>query len=164
MTDDLEIPHYEPGPPAFAPPFYLSHQRWDARHKCFNLAGMHVCARCLGTYPVLFAVLAWQLRRPMAPIDHPWDLWLLFVLPIPALVDWAFGQLTAWRGSNALRLGSGALLGAALGRALYIHMRHPGTVKIYAFGLVLVGFAGIVWGLRQVLGSRRVDGSGGPPG
>jgi uncharacterized membrane protein len=144
-----------PAEPAYAPPFWLSHHRFAERDRCFRLAGVHLCSRCLATYPVIFAALTLQLHRPMAPLAHPLDGWILFALPLPALLDWALGQLTGWKGNNALRFVSGALLGISLGRALYIHIRHPGTPLVYAYGLGLAGFAGIVWGLRQVLGSRR---------
>jgi len=142
-------------PPTYAQPFWLSHHRHAQRHACFAWGGVHVCARCLGTYPVLFAVLALQLHRPMAPLHLSFDPWLLFALPLPAVIDWSVGQLTAWRGLNGVRLLTGGLLGVALGRALYIHMRHPGTAQIYVFGLAGVAVAGIVWGLRVLLGLGR---------
>ena len=148
MSDALPAPTY-------APPFWLSHHRFEDRHRCFHIGGFHLCSRCLATYPVLFAALAMQLHRPMAPVSHPWDRWILFALAAPALLDWGLGQLSSWKGRNALRFATGLLLGCSLGRALYIHMRHPGTPLIYAYGLALMGFAAIVWGLRQVLGSGR---------
>lgn len=139
------------GEPTWAPPFLLSHHRFDERHRCFRLGGAYVCSRCLATYPVLCAALALQLHRPMAPLWLPFDWALLYLLPLPAVLDWVAGQLTGWKGSNALRFASGLLLGTGLGRAAYLYLRHPRDVRVFAFGLGLVGVAGITWGLRQVL-------------
>lgn len=150
-----ELPTYEPKDPVYAPPFWLSHHRWDERHKCVELNHTFFCARCLGTYPTLFALLVFQLHKPMAPPALALDPWILYGLAAPAVLDWSLGQLTAWRGSNAVRFVSGVLLGGALGRAVYVNMRHPGSALVYGFLLALCGVAGIVWGLRQVLGSRR---------
>lgn len=139
------------GEPTWAPPFWLSHHRFGERQKCVHVGGAYVCARCLATYPVMLAVLALQLRRPMAPLVLPFDALLLFALPIPAALDWAAGQLTAWRGSNALRFASGLLLGGSLGRAAYLYLRHPRDPRVFTYALAGVALGGIVWGLRQVL-------------
>ncbi len=135
-----------------APPFWLSHHRLDEAHKCVRVGPGYVCSRCLGTYPVLLAALAWQLRRPFAPLHLDLDPVLFFALPLPALLDWSVGQLTRWRGSNVLRLVTGVLLGASLGRCIYVNMRHPGDPKVFLELLGLSAVAGIVWGIRQVLG------------
>jgi uncharacterized membrane protein len=136
----------------YAPPFWLSHHRLEDVHKCFVVGGIHICSRCLGTYPVLFATLVVQLKRPFAPVVLPYDPWLFFVLPLPALVDWAASQFSWWRGNNALRFLSGCVLGVGLGRCVYVNMRHPGDVRVLVQVAGLSIIAGIVWGLRQMLG------------
>lgn len=136
----------------FAPPFWLSHHRLEEGHKCFRVGPWHVCSRCVGTYPVLFAALALQLRRPFAPVHLDLDPVLFLALPLPAVLDWSVGQLTRWRGHNLLRLVTGALLGASLGRCIYVNMRHAGDARVFLQLLGLSAVAGIVWGLRQVLG------------
>jgi hypothetical protein len=85
---------------------------------------VRVCARCLGTYPVLATFLAAQLSGH-APVVWTWDgPWAIGLL-VPALADWALGQFRKDWGSNLLRTGTGALLGLALGRTLYVHLQHP---------------------------------------
>ena len=135
-------------------PFWLSHHRAEEAYKCFRVGPWHVCSRCLGTYPVLFAALVLQLRRPFAPVHLDTDLWLFAGLPLPAVLDWSVGQLTRWRGNNGVRLASGLLLGASLGRCIYVNMRHPGDVRVFVQLLGLSAVAGVVWGIRQVLGLR----------
>lgn len=85
---------------------------------------MHVCARCLGTYPVLFGVIALQFAVH-APLSHALDVPLALGLLAPALADWAWGRFHPHVFSNAWRLFTGVLLGVALGRTLFIHLQRP---------------------------------------
>jgi uncharacterized membrane protein len=139
----------------YAPPFWLSHHRAEDAHKCFRLGGIHLCARCAGTYPVLLVVLVLQLRRPFAPVHLESDPWLFLALPLPAVTDWTLGQLTRWRGNNLVRFVSGCLLGGSLGRLVYVNLRQPGDPRVFLEILGLCAVAGIVWGIRQVLGLPR---------
>lgn len=104
--------------------FWLSHHHADELDRTFNLGGVHVCARCLGTYPVLFAAIALQFKLH-APLDHPLDLLFSLGLLAPALIDWAYGRFRPHAFSNAWRFFTGALLGLALGRTLFIHLQRP---------------------------------------
>jgi hypothetical protein len=72
--------------------FWLSHHHADELDRCFQLGGVHVCARCLGTYPVMFAAIAAQLALK-APLEHALDLPIALGLIGPALADWAWGCL-----------------------------------------------------------------------
>lgn len=111
-------------PKAPQSPFWLSHHPPDEYARTFRIGSVHVCARCLGTYPVLFAAIAVQLAlnaRLSWRFDGPWSIALL----LPALTDWSFGRFRPHAGSNLIRTGSGILLGLALGRTLYIHLRAP---------------------------------------
>lgn len=105
-------------------PFILSHHPPEAYNRCLSVAGLHLCARCTGVYPVLFGLLAVQLAL-RAPLTHPWDTWIAWVLPIPAVFDWARGRFNPASGTNLVRLVTGVMLGVALGRTLYLHLRQP---------------------------------------
>jgi uncharacterized membrane protein len=104
--------------------FWLSHHHADEHHRTYVLGGVRICARCLGVYPVMLAGIAAQVAvGASTPWRHdpPWAIGLL----IPALVDWARGRFRPHAGSNGLRTATGVLLGLALARTLYIHLREP---------------------------------------
>lgn len=105
-------------------PFWLSHHGADELDRCWRLGGVHVCARCLGTYPVLALTMALQ-GAFRAPLAHPADVPLAVGLLAPALGDWAFGRFFPHRLSNAWRTFTGVLLGIALGRSLFVHVQRP---------------------------------------
>ena len=154
MSDEwvpLQTP--EPEPVRYAEPFWLSHHRLEDQHKCLKVWSRWVCTRCLGMYPAMLGLLAWLLWPPLGPKQWEWDKVALWALPVPALLDWSAGQLTRWKGYNALRLGSGVLLGLALGRAVYLNMRTPRHPLVFQMMVGLSAIAGVVWGIRQVLGS-----------
>ncbi len=107
-----------------------------------------VCSRCLGLYPLLFGLIAAQiaLRAPMSWLG---DIFVALVLPLPALVDWGRGRFNPRTGTNALRLATGLLLGAALARTLYLHMRVPfHGLAALQLGLLLVSAAGVELAVR----------------
>ena len=104
--------------------FWLSHHHEEEYNRTYLLGGMRVCARCLGTYPVLLAVMV-GLFKLRAPLAWPWDVPVVLGLTLPALVDWAVGRFRPAAGSNAVRTLTGVLLGVALGRSLFVHVQKP---------------------------------------
>ena len=128
--------------------FWLSHHHEAELNRCYRIAGRHVCARCLGTYPVLFSLLALQLvnRTPeVLPFDWP----AVLLLTAPATLDWAYGQFRPRALPNWWRTLTGILLGMGLARSLYLHLRHPfpplllaqlGMVILVALPVILVRY------------------------
>ena len=120
--------------------FWLSHHRVDELDRCWKLGGVYLCARCLGTYPILFAAIAAQLRLH-APLSHPLDLPIALGLLAPALADWAFGRFHPHAFGNPWRTFTGILLGLALGRTLFIHLQRPLPVSLLLQMALVTGVA-----------------------
>ncbi len=120
--------------------FWLSHHPPDELDRCYRFGTLHVCARCLGTYPVMFAGIAAQLAFH-APLEHPRDVPLGVALVLPAALDWAYGRFQPHRFSNAWRTATGVLLGLGLGRSLFIHLQRPLPVVLIAQAFVVTGIA-----------------------
>lgn len=116
--------------------FWLSHHHPEEYNRTYLLGGVRVCARCLGTYPVLFAAI-WVQAKLKVPLEWRWDgLWAL-LLPLPALVDWSLGRFRPASSSNLIRTVTGVLLGLGLARTLFIHFQRPLPVWLVAqLGLV----------------------------
>lgn len=120
--------------------FWLSHHPPDELDRCYRLGAVHVCARCLGTYPVMFAAIVAQVALRF-PLEHPLDVPLCVALVLPATIDWALGRFDPHRFSNAWRTLTGILLGLGLGRSLFIHLQRPMPTALVAQGLVVTGIA-----------------------
>jgi uncharacterized membrane protein len=123
--------------------FWLSHHRDDELDRCYRIGRVHVCARCLGTYPVLFAAFFIQFGL-RAPLSHPLDVPLVLALTVPALADWAHGRFRPRAFTNAWRTLTGAALGVALGRTLFIHVQKPLPAALIAQALLVTAVAGPV--------------------
>ncbi len=120
--------------------FWLSHHPPDELDRCYRLGAVHVCARCLGTYPVMFAAIVAQVALRF-PLEHPLDVPLCVALVLPATIDWALGRFDPHRFSNAWRTLTGIFLGLGLGRSLFIHLQRPMPTALVAQGLVVTGIA-----------------------
>lgn len=103
--------------------FWLSHHHPEELHRTYRFGGLRVCARCLGTYPVLAAAMAAQFAV-RAPLERPTD-WAWALLAIPAVADWAYGRFRPSVGTNLWRSLTGTLLGLSLSRSLYLHLQAP---------------------------------------
>jgi uncharacterized membrane protein len=120
--------------------FWLSHHTSDELHRCYRWGGLHVCARCLGVYPVLFVALILQFVVH-APLGSPADLPVAIALTVPATVDWAVGRFRPHAGSNPWRTATGVALGLALGRSLYVHLQRPFPAALVAQILLVTAVA-----------------------
>lgn len=92
------------------------HDEREAHHTIrFRLAGRQIaiCARCLGLYPALLAVVMLEAR--LGRLDLPGRWFWVFVLVTPAVLDYGRARLFAPPGSNRTRLGTGFLAGLGLG-------------------------------------------------
>nr|WP_217917858.1 DUF2085 domain-containing protein [Myxococcus sp. AM009] len=122
------------------PVFWLSHHHPDEYNRTYLFGGARVCARCLGAYPVLLAVLV-ALFAVRAPLRWALDVPVVLALTVPALADWAVGRFRPASGSNAVRTLTGVLLGAALGRSLYVHLQQPLPAVLLAQGALVTAVA-----------------------
>jgi len=105
--------------------FLLSHHREHELHRCYAVQGQFLCARCTGLYPVVLLVWVAQFVFHAPPREMAIERWIVLGLSLPAMVDWMLGQFWPHAFSNVWRTFTGGLLGLALGRMLYIHMREP---------------------------------------
>jgi len=120
--------------------FWLSHHPPNEFDRCYRFGSTHVCARCLGTYPTLFAGIVLQVLF-RAPLEHPLDLALGVALVLPATLDWAWGRFNPHRFSNGWRTATGVVLGLGLARSLFIHLQRPFPQVLLVQALVVTGVA-----------------------
>lgn len=103
----------------------LAHHRREDRDRCLHLPlgrrRLALCARCVGFYPTLLGAVALQaaLRPPLLGVA---DWWLSLCGLFPALLDWGLGWLGRRRGTNAMRVATGVMLGLSLGRGFWLYL------------------------------------------
>lgn len=121
-------------------PFWLSHHPPDELDRTWRVGGVHLCARCLGTYPTMLLTIAVLLARH-APLDWSLDVPVGVALVLPAALDWAFGRFRPHRLSNLWRTFTGVLLGLGLGRSLFIHLQRPFPTVLLWQAIVVIAIA-----------------------
>jgi len=95
----------------------LSHHPPCDYDHTLTVAGVRICARCAGI--ALGAVVFTLLLVAFPYLHQSMPLWLPFVLPFPAVVDFTTHELGWWKSSNVVRWISGVLMGIALGWSGY---------------------------------------------
>lgn len=147
------------GPGAWG--FLLAHHWSGQLDRCYQTwigrRPVWFCSRCCGVYPALFLVLALQLF-----FNIPrgwWDLLWLYLLPLPPLLDWALGRLDIRPGTNRGRTFLGMLLGASLGRMVYLNMIDPANTLVVIQIAAFTGVLLLVESARVFVIRRRESGS-----
>jgi len=123
------------GPPP--PPVlnvWLSHHYPQDYDRCVRIGRRHVCRRCL----VLYAVAA--LALVLARAAGRWPAALLFLLALPAVVEFVLEQLGSIRYSPARQMAVSVPLGAAVGAGLDRYLRrHTDPV----FWVMVIGYGAV---------------------
>jgi hypothetical protein len=133
-------------------PMWLSHHWPDEYDRCVDLRGRKVCRRCLVLYPVsLVAALVLGLVASWPERLDPWFLWLL---PLPAVLEFVAEQLRLVRHSPRRLVVLTVPLAVGCGRMYvrYLDDQRDGLVwtVVGTYGIVCV----VAWFLRSFRGGR----------
>lgn len=134
-------------------PMWLSHHWPSGYDRCAVIRGRHVCRRCLVLYPVaLVAGIAISLGSWWS---GAYDAWLLWLLPLPGVVEFVLDNLKLVRYSpvRQMVLSSFGAVAAGIGYVRYLDQATDplvwSVVAVYTTACVLA----VVVGGRIVRGS-----------
>ncbi|NLA34406.1 MAG: hypothetical protein GX868_01820 [Actinobacteria bacterium] len=121
-------------------PMWLAHHHRSERHKCVTIAGRHVCRRCLVLYPLSVVVAVASLA---GWLGGSLDVWVLWLVPIPLVIDWVAEHLAWVRHSPRRQVAVTALAAWPFGLALARHAVDPfethATAAILLYGAICLG-------------------------
>jgi uncharacterized membrane protein len=119
--------------------FLLSHHSPKKLHRTIHIRmrgkDLYLCARCTGLWAGIISTLLAFFSGIIFPI---WFfLPLLMVLPAPAMFDWVTQSCKLRESRNAIRIGTGCLLGIAWG--LFFLLLAKGMIHLFLFALMILG-------------------------
>lgn len=135
-------------------PLWLSHHWPHEFHRCIEVQGRMVCRRCAVLYPVGL-LSAWVLSVVGSWPDGL-DLWLVWLLPLPAFLELAGEQLGLLRPSPARLVAVTVPLAVACGRLYGRYLDDPVDpvpfVVVFGYGFACI--AVVLWSARRRAGAR----------
>lgn len=129
-------------------PMWLSHH-WPVDYdRCALLAGRHVCRRCAFMYPV--AAMAALLLAAGRFWPSPFDVVVLWLLPLPAVVDFVTDNLGFTRYSPRRQAALTALGAIGAGAGYVRYLESPGDTAVWTVVVVY----GAVCVIAAIAGAR----------
>ncbi|MFH2007295.1 MAG: DUF2085 domain-containing protein [bacterium] len=127
----------------------LSHHGPGEAHRCYRLpwSSLLLCARCLGLYPALLAVVGFEIG--VGRFESEWRWLVAFASVTPAVIDWSGAMLFGGHGSNLVRTGTGGLAGIGLGVAFSDYFRDSKCLYFWVLLASLVAVISVVWWARR---------------
>jgi len=129
----------------------LAHHPEDDRRRCATVAGHDVCRRCLVLYPVLLAAMVAVTLGVGAVVPVSWRNPLVWLLPLPAALEYGAEALGLARYSPRRQVLITAVLALAGGAGFAWERQAPTTVSAWTAAIVY-GTCAVV---LTVVGWRR---------
>jgi len=81
-----------------------------------------ICSRCLGLYLgfIIFLPLFFMFQNFLYNINF-----ILYLLPLPAIIDWSIHRFGIYQGTNSSRIATGFFLGVAYAGLLFTFIKNP---------------------------------------
>ena len=119
--------------------WYAHH--WPHRYeRCVMVAGKPVCRRCSWLYSIAFITLALGFAG-VSPWPSSLDTVLLWVLCVPATIEFIGGELGAWSYSPRRQVAVTALFAPAVGRGFYLELTEGPSLAFWGPAVVF----GLCW-------------------
>lgn len=130
-------------------PMWLSHHWPDRYDRCAVVAGLHICRRCLVLYPLAMVTAVLVSLGDWWP--HGIDPWLLWLAPLPGVVEFVLDNLghITYSGSRQVVLSAAGAVAAGVGYVRYLDDHTDPLVwsVVLVFGAVCL-LAAVTAGLR----------------
>lgn len=118
-------------------PMWLSHH-WPSEYdRCVRIGGRHVCRRCLVLYPLAAACAA--LAAGGATWPDRLDPWFLWLLPLPAVLEFVGEHLGVLRYQFRRQVAVTFLLAIACGK---LYVRYLDDTRDRLVWSVVIAYAG----------------------
>ena len=127
-------------------PLWLTHHHEEQLDRCWRAGNTLVCRRCTLLWPLAFAVMVAASFGSWWPGSA--DSWLLVVLPLPGVIEFALEHFGVVRYSRTRQLLLTVLVAIGVGRLLarYLDDHSDALFWIVVSGYALVMFAAAVVG------------------
>lgn len=127
---------------------WLAHH-WPHRYeRCTVIAGRHVCRRCLWFYSISLVTLL-MAAIGVSPWPASWDATMVWMLSIPATIEFIGGELGWWRYDARRQVVVTSVLGLAVGRGFHAELTNPGSWTFWGptlvFGTLWFAVAAVSW-------------------
>ncbi len=124
----------------------------------FRTRTLHLCSRCSGQLLGFVALLTVLFAVPGAAssLTVPWVLVAFASLPAPSAIDWLLQSTGRHESTNAVRLVTGALLGAAFGGLIALLVARDWVYLLGGVAVLAGYFGGLLVTLRYTGAWRRV--------
>ena len=111
-------------------PMWLSHHWPDDYDRCIRIRGRHVCRRCAVLYPV--SLIAAAVFGLVGSWPASLETWLLWLLPLPAVIEFVAEQLGIVRHSPTRLIALSIPLGIACGQLYVRYLSDLGDGLVWA--------------------------------
>jgi uncharacterized membrane protein len=102
-----------------------------------------LCARCFALYPMAVLVVALEAQFGRWAHDLRW--FATTALLTPAVIDWSRARLFAVRGSNRVRMATGALAGLGLGLGFSDYLQRQNAQWFWLLLGVMAALVLLIW-------------------
>ncbi len=137
---------------------WLSHHWPEDYDRCATVGRSHVCRRCLWFWPACLGTMVLALAGVRWPVAL--DPWLLFLLPVPVVVEWWAEHLHLVRYSPSRQVVLSVLAAPAVGVGLARYLESPGDTLFWG----VVAVYAVVCLVPVLIGGRTGrTGRAGPP-
>jgi len=131
---------------------WLAHH-WPERYdRCMVIGGRHVCRRCTVFYSISFLVAALAFAG-IAPWPESFDIWAVWLTPIPATIEFALGEMTKLQYSARRQVIVTAFMSPAVGRGMAAELSDQGSWlfwgPVLVYGTSWFIFALVGWFTRK---------------
>jgi uncharacterized membrane protein len=134
--------------------YILSHHLPKDYKRCLkfriNKKAYFICSRCFGLYLgfFIFLVLFYIFQIPSFTF-------ILYLFPIPALVDWSMYRFNIYQGTNSSRIITGFLLGITYAGLLHTFIKNPLDFNFWFVVSIYLIIGTLIFKLTNKAGGRR---------
>lgn len=131
--------------------YLLSHHLPKEYNRCiilkFHNKKIRICSRCSGWY--ISFLLFWVLFFSGLNFFLNYKIIILYLFPIPAIIDWSLHRFKIYQGINLLRIITGFLIGLTFALLWYSFIINPLDVNFWIVSISYTIIAMIIFKITK---------------